>query len=40
MHDFNIKKCFIDKWDDVVNKHNRTYHETIEMKLVNIKQTY
>lgn len=37
MYNFNIKKCFIDKLDDVVNKYNRTYHETIEMKLVNVK---
>ena len=28
---------YIDKLDDIVNKHNNAYHKTIKMKLVDIK---
>ena len=28
---------YVDKLDDVVNKHNNTYHCTIKMKLANPK---
>ena len=37
MHDFNFKKCLIDKSDDIVNKYNNTYHRTIKMKSVDVK---
>ena len=37
MHDFNFKKCLIDKSDDIVNKYNNTYHRTIKMKPVDVK---
>ena len=33
--DFIINKC--DKLDDIVNKYNNTYHKTIKMKLVDVK---
>ena len=33
--DFIINKC--DKLDDVVNKYNNTYHKTIKMKPVDVK---
>ena len=28
------KNVYIDKLDDIVNKYNNTYHNTIKMKLV------
>ena len=31
------KKCNIGKIDDIVNKHNNTYHRTIKMKYVDVK---
>ena len=31
------KNVYIDKLDDIVNEHNNTYHRTIEMKPVDIK---
>ena len=31
------KNVYIDKLDDIVNKHNNTYHITIKMKPVNVK---
>ena len=31
------KNVCIDKLDDIVNKHNNTYHSTIKMKPVDIK---
>ena len=31
------KNVFIDKLDGIVNKHNNTYHTTIKMKSVDIK---
>ena len=31
------KNVYIDKLDDVVNKYNSTYHRTIKMKPVDIK---
>ena len=29
------KNVYIDKLDDIVNKHNNTYHKTIKMKPIN-----
>ena len=29
----------IDKLDDIVNKHNNTYHDTIKIKPVNVKSS-
>ena len=35
------KNVYIDKLDDTVNKYNNTYHNTIKMKLVDVKpRTY
>ena len=31
------EKVFIDKWDDIVNEYNNTYHGAIEMKPVDVK---
>ena len=31
------KNVYIDKLDDIVNKYNNTYHRTIKMKLVDVK---
>ena len=31
------KKVYIDKLDDIVNKYNNTYHNTIKMKPVDVK---
>ena len=31
------KNVFIDKFDDIVNKYNYTYHSTIKMKPVDVK---
>ena len=31
------KNVYIDKLDDIVNKHNNTYHSTITMKPVDVK---
>ena len=28
---------YIDKLDDIVNEYNNTYHRTIKMKLVDVK---
>ena len=33
------KNVYIDKLDDIVNKYNNTYHNTIEMKLVDVKSS-
>ena len=30
---------YIDKLDDIVNKHNDTYHSTIKMKSVDVKSS-
>ena len=30
IHDFNIKKVYINKLDDIVNEYNNTYHRTKE----------
>ena len=30
---------YIDNWDDIVNKYNNTYHSTIRMKPVDVKQS-
>ena len=30
---------YIDKLDNIVNKHNNTYHRTIKMKLVDVKSS-
>ena len=38
MHDFNIKTVCIDKLNDMVNEYNNnTYHRTIKMKPVDVK---
>ena len=37
IHDFNVKKIYIDKLDDIVNEYSHTYHRTIKMKPVNVK---
>ena len=31
------KNVYINKWDDIVNKYNSTYHSAIKMKLVDVK---
>ena len=31
------EKVFIDKWDDIVNEYNNTYHGAIEEKTVDVK---
>ena len=31
------KNVYIDKLDDIVNKYSNTYHNTIKMKLVDVK---
>ena len=31
------KNLYIDKLEDIVNKHNNTYHTTIKMKSVDVK---
>ena len=31
------KKVYIDKLDDIVDKHNNTYHRTIKMKSFDVK---
>ena len=41
IYDFNIKKVHVDKVDDLVNRYSNTYHQTIKMKLVDVKsKTY
>ena len=37
MHDFSFKNACIDKFDDIVNKYNNTYHSTIKMKPLIVK---
>ena len=32
-----LKNAFIDKLDDIVNRHNNTYHSAIKIKSVNVK---
>ena len=32
------KNVWIDKLDDIINKYNNTYHSTIKMKPVDVKQ--
>ena len=32
-----LKKMYADKLDDIVNKYNNTYHRTIGIKPVNVK---
>ena len=32
-----LKNVYIDKLDNIVNKHNNTYHHTIKMKPVDVK---
>ena len=39
VYDFNIKNVYIDKLDDIANKYNNTYHSTIRMKPVDVKQS-
>ena len=31
------KDVYIDKFDDMVNKYNNTYHKTIKMKPIDVK---
>ena len=31
------KNIYIEKWDDIVNKYNNTYHRTTKMKTVDVK---
>ena len=33
------KTVYIDKLDDIVNKHNNTHHSTIKMKPVEVKSS-
>ena len=33
------KNVYIDKLDDIVNKHNNPYHSTIKMKPVDVKSS-
>ena len=33
------KNVYIDKLDDIVNKHNNTYHSTIKIKPVDVKSS-
>ena len=33
------KNVYIDKLDDIVNKHNNIYHSTIKMKPVDVKSS-
>ena len=36
-----LKKVYIDKFDDIVNKYNNTYHSTIKKKPAHVKsKTY
>ena len=37
LKDFSIKKMYIDKLVDIVNKYNNTYHSTIKMKPADVK---
>ena len=38
---FVSKNVYIDKLDDIVNEYNNTYHRTIKMKPVDVKdKTY
>ena len=32
-----LKNVYIDKLDDIVNKYNNTYHRTIKMKPIDVK---
>ena len=34
------KNVYNDKLDDIVNKHNNTYHRTIKMKPVDVKSNH
>ena len=36
MHDFSIKKVYIDKLDKIVNKYNNIYHKAIKLKSVDV----
>ena len=33
------KNAYIDKLDDIVNKYNNTYHNTVKMKSVDVKSS-
>ena len=37
MHDINIKNAYINKLDDIVKTYNNTYHTSLKMKPVDIK---
>ena len=32
-----LKNVYIDKLDDIINEYNNTYHRTIKMKLIEVK---
>ena len=36
-HDFSIKNVYMDQLDDIVNEYNNTYHRTIKMKPIDVK---
>ena len=39
MCDINIEKLYIDKLDNIVNKYNNTYYNTMEMKPADVKSS-
>ena len=39
IYDFSIKKVYIDKLDDIVDKYNNTYHRIIKMKPADINSS-
>ena len=34
------KSVYIDKLDEIVNKHNNTYHSTIKIKVADVKNNF
>ena len=40
VYNFNIKKMYIDKLDDVLNKYKNTFNRAIKLKPVNAHQTH
>ena len=39
MCDINIEKLYIDKLDNIVNKYNNTYYNTMKMKPADVKSS-
>ena len=37
INNLNIKKLYIDKLDDIVNEYNNTFHRTIKMNPIDVK---